>query len=46
MPTTFRLLFRLVLLALLGAAAVYALATLVEPTPEPLAITIPADRFR
>ncbi|MEM1288850.1 MAG: hypothetical protein AAGH60_10905 [Pseudomonadota bacterium] len=45
MPTTLRLLFRLLALAVIGAAAVYLLANFVEPTPQPLSIVVPTDRF-
>ena len=45
MPTTFRLLARLTILGAVAAAAIYALATYVEPTPEPVSIRIAPERF-
>lgn len=45
MPTTFRLLFRLAILGALVSGVIYALATYVEPTPEPVSIRIPTERF-
>ncbi|MBV6657839.1 MAG: histidine kinase [Devosiaceae bacterium] len=45
MPTTFRLLFRICVLGALVTGAMYALATYVEPTPEPISIRFPTERF-
>lgn len=45
MPTTFRLLIRLGILAAAIVGVIYALATYVEPTPEPVSIRIPTERF-
>lgn len=45
MPTTFRFLTRLALLGAVIAGVIYALATYVEPTPEPVSIRIAPERF-
>jgi len=45
MPTTFRFLIRLALLSALAAGAIYALATYIEPTPEPVSVRIAPERF-
>jgi hypothetical protein len=45
MPTTFRFLTRLAILGAIGYAIIYALATYVEPTPEPVSVRISPDRF-
>ncbi|MEM6712355.1 MAG: hypothetical protein AAF590_08735 [Pseudomonadota bacterium] len=45
MPTTFKLLFQLIVLGSIGAGVVYALATYVEPTPETVSVRIPSERF-
>ena len=45
MPTTFRFLTRLAFLGAILAGIVYALATYVEPTPEPVSIRIAPERF-
>jgi hypothetical protein len=45
MPTTFRFLTRLAILGALAAGAIYALATYVDPTPEPVSIRIAPERF-
>lgn len=45
MPSLFRFLFVLLVLAGLGFAAVFALATLVEPNPREMTITVPRDRL-
>ncbi|WP_375572992.1 histidine kinase [Ahrensia marina] len=45
MPTTFRFLIRLALLGALAAGAIYALATYIEPTPEPVSVRIAPERF-
>jgi hypothetical protein len=44
-PTLFRFLFVVVVLAGIGAAVVFALATLVEPQPREISTTIPANRL-
>jgi hypothetical protein len=44
-PTLFRFLVVLALLAGLGFAAMFALATLVEPEPREMTVTIPASRL-
>lgn len=43
MPSTFRLLRRLFILAALVFAAIWALATFVEPTPREMVVTIPIE---
>ena len=45
MPTLFRFLFVLAVLAGLAFAAMFALATLVEPQPREMSVTIPASRL-
>ena len=45
MPTLFRFLVVLALLAGLGFAAMFALATLVEPEPREMTVTIPSSRL-
>ncbi len=45
MPTLFRFLFVLAVLAGLGFAAMFALATLVEPEPREMTVTIPQSRL-
>lgn len=45
MPTLFRLLTAIVVLAGLGYGAILALATLVEPEPREMVVTIPASRL-
>ncbi len=44
-PTLLRFLFAVAVLAGLGFAAVFALATLVEPEPREMTVTIPASRL-
>jgi phage shock protein PspC (stress-responsive transcriptional regulator) len=44
-PTLFRFLFVVAVLAGLGFAAVFALATLIEPQPHEISTTIPNSRF-
>jgi hypothetical protein len=44
-PTLFRFLFVIAVLAGLGFAAIFALATLVEPQPREISTTIPANRL-
>ncbi|MFC5066826.1 histidine kinase [Flaviflagellibacter deserti] len=43
MPSTFRLLRNLLLLAALVWAGLWALATFVEPTPREMSVTVPID---
>jgi hypothetical protein len=43
MPSTFRLLRNLALIAACGFLAVWALATFVEPSPREMVVTIPLD---
>jgi hypothetical protein len=43
MPSTFRLLRNLALLGVLVFAAIWALATFVEPTPREMTVTVPID---
>ena len=45
MPTTFRLLLRLFVVGGVVVGIMYALATYVEPTPEPVSIRIAPERF-
>ena len=45
MPTLFRFLFVLAVLAGLVFAAMFALATLVEPQPREMSVTIPSSRL-
>ena len=45
MPTTFRFLFRLLIIGGIIVGIMYALATYVEPTPEPVSIRIAPERF-
>ena len=44
-PTLLRFLFVVAVLAGLGFAAMFALATLVEPEPREMTVTIPASRL-
>jgi phage shock protein PspC (stress-responsive transcriptional regulator) len=44
-PTLFRFLFVLAVLAGLGFAAMFALATLIEPEPREMSQPIPASRL-
>jgi phage shock protein PspC (stress-responsive transcriptional regulator) len=44
-PTLFRFLFVLAVLAGIGFAAMFALATLVDPEPREMTTTIPATRL-
>ncbi len=46
MPTLFRFLAVLLILAGLGFAAVYALATFVQPTPREISVTVPAVKLQ
>jgi uncharacterized membrane protein len=43
MPSLFRLLAVVAVLVALGYGLIYALATLVEPTPREMTITIPRE---
>jgi hypothetical protein len=45
MPTLFRLLAVLGTIAVIGYAAVWALANLLEPEPRTITITVPQDRI-
>ncbi|MCW5682140.1 MAG: hypothetical protein KF794_13340 [Xanthobacteraceae bacterium] len=45
MPTLFRLLLVLGLIAGTGYAVIWSLANLVEPTPRPMTINVPQDRI-
>jgi phage shock protein PspC (stress-responsive transcriptional regulator) len=44
-PTLFRFLFVLAVLAGLAFAVMFALATLVEPQPREMSVTIPSSRL-
>jgi phage shock protein PspC (stress-responsive transcriptional regulator) len=44
-PTLLRFLFVVAVLAGLGFAAMFVLATLVEPEPREMTVTIPASRL-
>ena len=46
MPTLFRFLLTLAILAGIGFAALFALATFVEPTPREMSVTIPASKLQ
>jgi hypothetical protein len=46
MPTLIRLIVILVMLAVLGGAAMLALAYLVEPTQREISVDIPAERLQ
>ena len=45
MPTLFRFLVVVAVLAGLGLAAMYALATLVQPEPREITVPIPSQRL-
>jgi hypothetical protein len=45
MPTLFRLLVVLGVIAAIGYAAVWALANYLEPAPRTITITVPPDRI-
>lgn len=45
MPTVFRFLMIIGLIAGLGYAGLYALATMVEPKPRTVTVTVPASKF-
>ncbi len=46
MPTLFRFLAVIAILAGLGFAAMFALATFVEPQPRDMSVTIPFNRLQ
>ncbi|TNC08607.1 histidine kinase [Methylobacterium terricola] len=46
MPTLFRFLAVVAILAGLAFAAMFALATFVEPTPREISVTIPATKLQ
>ncbi len=45
MPTLFRLLTVLGIIAVVGYAAMWALANLLEPSPRTITITVPQERI-
>jgi hypothetical protein len=45
MPSLFRFLTILAIIAGIGYAAIYALATLVNPQTREITVTVPPDRF-
>ncbi|MGR7996155.1 MULTISPECIES: hypothetical protein [unclassified Xanthobacter] len=45
MPTLFRLIVVLAILAGLGYGALWALATMVEPQPRDISFTVPPERI-
>jgi hypothetical protein len=45
MPTLIKLLAVIGVIAGIGYAAMFALATLVEPRPREMIVTVPPDRF-
>ena len=45
MPSLFRFLMVIGIIGALGYAAIFALATLVEPKPRDITVTVPQDRF-
>lgn len=45
MPSLVRFLIGLAVLAAIGAGAVYALGTMVAPTPREIVIKVPQERF-
>ena len=45
MPSLFKLLVVVGVIAGLGYAAMFALATLVDPRPREMVVTVPPDRF-
>ena len=45
LPTLFRFLLVVIILAGLGFAAIYVLATFVEPQPREMTVTIPSNRL-
>jgi len=45
MPTLFRLLTVLAIIAVVGYGAVWVLANYLEPQPRTITITVPSDRF-
>jgi hypothetical protein len=45
MPTLIKLLATIGVIAAIGYAAMFALASLVEPRPREMVVTVPPDRF-
>lgn len=45
MPTTFRFALICALIAGVGYAALYAMATLLEPAPREVIVTVPPSRY-
>ncbi len=45
MPSLIRFLTVIAIIFGLGYAAIFALATFVEPTPRSITVTVPQDRF-
>lgn len=45
MPTVFRFLMIIGIVAAAGYGALYALATMVEPKPRTVTVTVPASKF-
>ncbi|WEK50573.1 MAG: hypothetical protein P0Y66_00200 [Candidatus Kaistia colombiensis] len=45
MPTLSRFIIACILLALAGYAAVFSLATFVQPTPREITVRVPTDRL-
>ena len=46
MPTLFRFILVLAILAGLGFAAMFALATLVQPQPREISVTVPSSKLQ
>ena len=46
MPTLFRFLFVLAILAGLGFAAMFALATLIHPEPREITVPVPSSKLQ
>jgi hypothetical protein len=45
MPTLIKLLATIGVIVVIGYAAMFALASLVEPRPREMVVTVPPDRF-
>ncbi len=45
MPSLFRFLIVIAIIAGLGYAAIFALATFADPQPRSITVTVPQDRF-
>ena len=45
MPSLLRFLFVLAVIGGIGFGVIFALATMVQPTPRDITITVPQDRF-